>query len=634
MSTILSRLTRRKKIVTKEVETLDRCLTTVDLTALGIGATLGVGIYVLAGEVAKDTAGPAVIISFLIAGAASFLSALCYAELGARVPLCGSAYVYSYVAVGEFVGFVIGWNLLLEYVIGTASVARAYSGYLDSLFNDTMQHHFREAMPINVGFLSPYPDFFAFFITLALTVILSIGVKESTRFNNVFTCVNIAVVLFVTIFGFIHADTDNWNIPKEHVPTKNGTGTYGDGGFFPYGINGVLSGAATCFYGFVGFDAIATSGEEAKNPQRSIPIALMLSLLVIFISYCGISSVLTLMVPYYLQDVNAPLPDAFIQVGWPAGRWIVTIGALFGLSTSLLGAMFPLPRVIYAMASDGVIFRWLGQIHPRFQTPFWATLLSGFVTGVLAMLFDLKSLVEMMSIGTLMAYMIVSACVIILHYKVTPVNTKFHDLTNEEAVQEDSEEGEEETEFDSATLISNDVKPSLLVQLFNLRSTKSPTESTAKLSLYLLFCFIVVAAGEAFILGRYLDKLETLSIEIIIPLAVFTFLMFVSLFCLFLQPRNNEKLSFKVPFVPLLPGFSIFVNIYLMMKLSVATWIRFLVWLSIGLSIYAFYGWKNSSEEYRAKGKVPPNEVLKNHPSTENYEENNDEQSHNYGTMN
>ena len=338
--------------------------------------------------------------------------------------------MYAYVTVGEFIAFVIGWNLLLEYVIGTASVARAYSGYLDSLLNNTMQNHFREAMPINISFLSPYPDFCAFLITLALTIILSCGVKESTRFNNLFTALNIMVVVFVTIFGFINADLNNWKISESDLPKTNGTETFGQGGFLPYGINGVLAGAATCFYGFVGFDAIATSGEEALNPQKSIPISLILSLSIIFLSYCGISSVLTLMVPYFAQDVSAPLPGAFQYVGWPVGRWIVAVGAILGLSTSLLGAMFPLPRVIYAMASDGVIFRGLATIHPRFQTPFLATILSGIITGLLgtnwiiadykywkprkllsinylAMLLDLKSLVDMMSIGTLMAYMIV-----------------------------------------------------------------------------------------------------------------------------------------------------------------------------------------------------------------------------------
>jgi len=542
------------------------------------------------------------------------------------VPLCGSAYVYSYVAVGEFVGFVIGWNLLLEYVIGTASVARAYSGYLDSLLGDTMQKHFREAMPINISFLSPYPDFFAFFITLALTVILSVGVKESTRFNNIFTCLNIAVVLFVTIFGFIHADLDNWNIPKSQVPEKNGTGTYGEGGFLPYGINGVLSGAATCFYGFVGFDAIATSGEEAKNPQRAIPISLMLSLFVIFVSYCGISSVVTLMVPYYLLDATAPLPDAFQYVDWPVGRWIVTVGALFGLSTSLLGAMFPLPRVIYAMASDGVIFRWLGQIHPKFQTPFWATLLSGFVTGILAMLFDLKSLVDMMSIGTLMAYMIVSACVIILHYKVVPPHN-LHNITPEEILNDLSEDAE--TEVDSKSLLREEINAGAFVQLFNLKSKKVPDESTSNLALHLIFLYLVVAAAEAFILAHYLDQLETLDPKIIIPLAIFLLFMFIFIFCLFLQPRNTEKITFRVPFVPLLPAVSMFVNMYLMMKLSMATWIRFIVWLSVGLLIYAAYGWRNSSEEYRAKGEVPPNEVKKK----SDIEQEEGDKSQSYGTM-
>ena len=299
------------------------------------------------------------------------------------MPLCGSAYVYTYVTVGEFVAFVIGWNLLLEYVIGTASVARAYSGYLDSLVNNTMQNHFRAAMPIDISFLSEYPDFFALLITLALTAVLSVGVKESTRFNNLFTALNIGIVGFVTIFGFIHADFDNWKLSVDDIPKQNNTNSFGDGGFFPYGINGVLSGAATCFYGFVGFDAIATSGEEALNPQRSIPISLMVSLFIIFLSYCGVSSVLTLMVPYFKQSVTAPLPFAFQYVGWPVGRWIVAVGALLGLSTSLLGAMFPLPRVILAMAQDGVIFRFLATIHPRFQTPFIATIISGIITGVL-----------------------------------------------------------------------------------------------------------------------------------------------------------------------------------------------------------------------------------------------------------
>ena len=201
LSSLTSRFTRRKQLdaTSSSGSSLSRCLTTLDLTLLGIGSTLGVGVYVLAGGVARDTAGPSVVLSFLIAGVASALSGLCYAEFGARVPRAGSAYVYSYVTVGELAAFVIGWNLILEYVIGTASVARGYSGYLDSLLNNSMKEAFRAAMPINEPFLAEYPDWTAFAITLVLAVLLSVGVRESTRFNNIFTILNLCIVIFVVL---------------------------------------------------------------------------------------------------------------------------------------------------------------------------------------------------------------------------------------------------------------------------------------------------------------------------------------------------------------------------------------------------------------------------------------------------
>lgn len=229
-SSFIKALLRRKHIEQSSLTQtrLDRCLSTLDLTALGIGSTLGLGIYVLAGEVASSTAGPAVTLSFLVAAIASVFAGLCYAEFGARVPKAGSAYVYSYVTVGEFMAFVIGWNLVLEYVIGTASVARGYSGYIDSLVNGTIQTHFRQWMPMNITGLSPYPDFLAFSITLLLTVMLAIGVKESTRFNSIFTGLNLLVVLFVVIAGSFKIDFHNWNLSKSEITNPKG----GEGGFF------------------------------------------------------------------------------------------------------------------------------------------------------------------------------------------------------------------------------------------------------------------------------------------------------------------------------------------------------------------------------------------------------------------
>ncbi|KAF4519069.1 hypothetical protein B566_EDAN001659, partial [Ephemera danica] len=350
---------------------------------------------------------------------------MCYAEFAARVPKAGSAYVYSYVSVGEFVAFIIGWNLILEYVIGTASVARGLSSYIDALSNYTMRDAMQRSMPINVDFLSKYPDFLSFGMIMLLTALLSIGVKESTLMNNIFTGLNLITVSIVLVAGSMKADITNWQILPETIPEeyKDKAGT---GGFMPFGVAGVMAGAAKCFYGFVGFDCVATTGEEAKNPQRNIPIAIVLSLVIIFIAYFGISTVLTMMWPYYLQDADAPFPYVFEQVGWPVVKWIVTVGAVFALCTSLLGAMFPLPRVLYAMAKDGLIFRFLSTIHPRAQTPLIATIVSGLFAGIMAVIFDLQQLIDMMSIGTLLAYTIVAICVLVLRYQDSEDPSSFH----------------------------------------------------------------------------------------------------------------------------------------------------------------------------------------------------------------
>jgi len=411
MATIWRVLTRKKIIEEARVEesSLSRVLNTFDLTALGVGSTLGVGMYVLVGKVAKETAGPSVVLSFLIAAIASGFAGLCYAEFGARTPRAGSAYIYSYVCVGEFVAFVIGWNLILEYVIGSASVAKGMSLYIDSLLNDTMKEAFEKIAPMNISFFAPYFDFLSFGICILLSVGLAFGLKESSIANNIFTTLNVFVVLFIIIAGATKADVENWKSPS-HDGDK--------GGFFPFGVEGMIKGAATCFYGFVGFDCIATTGEEVKNPQKAIPFSIMVSLIIVFFAYFGTSTIVTLMIPYYDQDVNAPIPYAFEYYGWAWAQWLVTIGGLFALFASLFGAMFPLPRIIYAMANDGLVFRFLGTVSSRFSTPVVGTLLAGVFTGILSGLFEQGQLVDMMSIGTLLAYTIVAACVLLLRFSV------------------------------------------------------------------------------------------------------------------------------------------------------------------------------------------------------------------------
>lgn len=249
---------------------------------------------------------------------------------------------------------------------------------------------------------------------------LAVGVKESTRFNSVFTGINLLVVVFVIAAGLTKSDIHNWRLNETEVQqgaeAQKITNYVGNGGFAPYGLAGIMAGAATCFYGFIGFDVIATTGEEVRKPQKAIPMSIVFSLLLIFLAYFGVSSVQTLMWPYYDQSRPAPLPYVFEQAGMPTARWIISVGALAGLSTSLLGAMFPLPRILYAMASDGLLFHSLSNVNERFKTPLLATIVSGLFAGVMAMIFNIEELADMMSIGTLLAYTLVAISVLILRY--------------------------------------------------------------------------------------------------------------------------------------------------------------------------------------------------------------------------
>lgn len=589
MSRFWNALTRRKTDDVHEGESqLARVLNLFDLTALGVGSTLGLGVYVLAGQVAYNIAGPAVTISFLIAALASAFAGICYAEFAARVPKAGSAYVYSYVTIGEFVAFTIGWNLILEYVIGTASVARGLSGYFDSLIDNNMSKALNESMHIDVSFLGDYPDFLSFGMVLLLAGLLAFGAKESSFLNNIFTSINLVTIGIVLVAGGMNgessfslslsnsilmhflplsptANVDNWRIPAANVPDWAGTG-----GFMPYGIAGVMAGAAKCFFGFVGFDCIATTGEEAINPKRNIPLAIVISLIIIFLAYFGVSTVLTMMLPYYLQDPDAPFPKAFDEVEWYTIKWIVTIGAVFALCTSLLGAMFPLPRILYAMGKDGILFKRLSNVHPYTQTPLLATIVSGIFASIMALLFNLDQLVDMMSIGTLLAYTIVAICVLVLRYQ-----------------------------DEQMTKVISIKAPNIFRQLF-CNKYPEPNTMTSAITKF----GIVIFAIFCIVWCIFMKVLEIQATGGIVALSVVGLVLILICVSIGLQPVSTIELTFKVPLVPFVPCLSVFVNLYLMFQLDLFTWVRFLIWIAIGYIIYFAYGIRNSTQIARNRNEA------------------------------
>ena len=446
-------LFRRKSVTDLQAEaesdhSLMRALGPMNLTALGIGAIIGTGIFVLTGTVAAQNAGPAVVLSFVLAGFASIFAALCYSEFASVVPMAGSAYTYGYATLGEFIAWIIGWDLILEYAVGAITVAIGWSGYVVSFLHDfgidipvalsaargteliQISPALAEALKAKAGWVVSSPSMLeqikvlgtdpttlaqvtaifnlpAVFIIFVVTTLLVIGIKESANFNNVIVVVKVAVVLLF-IFGAIQAlNPANW---QPFIPANTGVSGH-------FGWSGIMTGAGIVFFAYIGFDAVSTAAQEARNPQRDMPIAIIGSLLVCTVLYIVVSAIATGVVPYGQLDVPDPIAVAADRAGMGWMGRLIKLGAIAGLSSVILVMLLGQSRVFYSMSRDGLLPPFVNRVHPRFRTPWITSIVTGVGVAIFSALFNVREAGSLCSIGTLLAFVIVSVGILVLRVR-------------------------------------------------------------------------------------------------------------------------------------------------------------------------------------------------------------------------
>jgi APA family basic amino acid/polyamine antiporter len=402
---------------------LRRALGPINLLTLGIGAIIGAGIFVITGQAAAQFAGPAILFSFILAGIACAFAGLCYAEFASMIPIAGSAYTYSYATLGELVAWIIGWDLILEYAFGAATVAVGWSGHLRAFLHDIgmdlppMPHSdfMLAGRMVHLNF-----DYVGFLVITCITAILVVGIKESANFTTAIVVLKVAVVLVFIALATAFLVRNNWqpNHWQPFIPPNTGESGH-------FGWSGILRGAGVVFFAYIGFDAVSTAAQEAKNPKRDMPFGILGSLVICTILYIVVSALLTRLVPYTSLNVPDPVVVGIRVTGQQWATFLVELGALAGLATVMLVMLLGQSRVFYSMSRDGLLWPWASAIHPKFRTPYISSIVVGLFVAILATLVPLNVLDEMTSVGTLLAFVLVSAGVWVMRRTHPDLNRPF-----------------------------------------------------------------------------------------------------------------------------------------------------------------------------------------------------------------
>ncbi|MBA0832802.1 hypothetical protein Goarm_017167 [Gossypium armourianum] len=592
-------LVRRKQVdsvhVRREGHQLARKLTALDLTAIGVGTTIGAGVYVLVGTVAREHTGPALTVSFLIAGLAAALSAFCYAELASRCPSAGSAYHYAYICIGESVAWLIGWSLILEYTIGGAAIARGIAPNI-ALFLGGEGNLPAFLVRHTIPQLGVVVDPCAAILVLIVTFLLCAGIKESSLVQTIVTTVNVCAMLFIIVAGGYLACKTGWVVCR----------------FFPFGLNGMLAGSAIVFFSYIGFDAVTGAAEETKRPLRDLPLGIGMTLTLCCILYMLVSVVIVGLVPYYALNPDTPISSAFSANGMQWAAYIVTAGAVTALCASLMGSLLPQPRLLMAMARDGLLPAFFSDISTSTQVPVKSTVTTGMLAAVLAFFMDVSELSGMVSVGTLLAFTVVAISILILRYappEEVPLPSSLQQFIDSVRKQLD-DDGQlmERKEFNDADIVEQSPSqsehgeasiqyPLIEKQFCEGNQDKQNPRRRRNIAVWniALFCIGVLVLTSA-ASAEYLPSLVRFSLG-----AVGAAILLCSLVVLACLNQDEARHSFGhtggflCPFVPLLPAACILINSYLLMSLGVGTWIRVSIWLIMGALVYISYGWRHSS---------------------------------------
>ncbi|KAL6335882.1 hypothetical protein AAG906_003507 [Vitis piasezkii] len=596
-------LMRRKLVdsARKEVDgghKLAKELSVTHLIAIGVGSTIGAGVYILVGTVAREHSGPALTISFLIAGIAAALSAFCYAELSSRCPSAGSAYHYSYICVGESAAWLIGWALILEYTVGGSAVARGISPNLALLFGggDLPAFIARQYIPA----LDIVVDPCAAILVFIVTGLLCVGIKESTVAQAIVTTGNVCAMMFVVIAGGYLGFKTGW--AGYELPT----------GYFPFGVDGMLAGSATVFFAYIGFDSVASTAEEVKNPQRDLPLGIGAALSISCILYMLVSVVIVGLVPYYSMDPDTPISTAFASHGMKWAAYIITIGAVTALCSTLMGSLLPQPRILMAMARDGLLPSFFSDLNRRTQVPVKATIVTGIGAATLAFFMDVSQLAGMVSVGTLLAFTMVACSVLILRYvppdevPLTPSHQESidtvslqHSSSNQKIDEENSKVCAGPSNEITRPLIAKEGASAGPVVVKNVVLDRYVIDENMRRKIagwtIMLTCVGVVLLTSA---ASYVNLP---SFPRYMFCGIGGALLLSGLFVLTCIDQDDARHNFGhsggfiCPFVPLLPIACILINVYLLVNLGSATWTRVSIWLVIGVLVYGFYGRRHSS---------------------------------------